>query len=280
MTSIRKAAAALTLFFVATAMGQSDLPPVPPEFYDGFRRVGGNEVTYCIDLSSPVVEFNRQAAAAIADALLLEHAFFDVDPTYPIDAQGYLDDLFVWLTDDCDAFMGVSLGSTTLPSWLTITRPYASFRYVLVAADENVQALRDLPLEELVGSQMVSAGDRALIAFLQARTQSERWRRIPYADNALMLERLLDGTLGAMLIWEPTLYLLTDGDPESFGVHIIDPAPFQEQRVAVGMVLRQQQAFVREQIDAAIAALVADGTMLELLEQTGVPGAAGGLEER
>src|SRR5690606_12146285 len=157
MKRLLRASTALVLFLVATALGQSDLPPVPPEFYDGFRRVGGNEITYCLDLSSPVLEFNRQAAVAIADALLLQHAFFEVDPTYPIDAQGYLDDLFVWLTDDCDAFMGVSLSSATLPSWLTVTRPYATFRYVLVAADENVQALRDLPLQELVGSQMIGA---------------------------------------------------------------------------------------------------------------------------
>lgn len=262
------------------ASAQSDLPPVPPEFYDGWRRVGSNEITYCIDLSSPTLEFNRQAGAAIADALLLGHAYFEIDPTYPIDAQGYLEDLFVWLTDDCDAFMGVSLGSTTLPGWMTITRPYASFRYVLVAADENIATLRDVPLDALIGSQMVSAGDRALIAFLQARPEADRWRRIPYADNALMLERLKDGTLGAMLMWEPTLFDLTDGDPAAAGVHIIDPAPFQDTWVAVGMVLRQQEAFVREQIDAAIEALVDDGTFAALLEQTGVPGSAGGLEDR
>lgn len=262
------------------AFAQSDLPVVPPEFYDGWRRVGGNDVTFCIDASSPTVEFDKLAAAATADALLLEHAFFEVEFTTSISAEGFLEDLFVWLTDECDAMMGFSLHSNTLPGWLTITRPYASFRYVVAVADATISSLADLPLDELIGSQMVSAGDRELIAFLQARREAERWRRIPYADNALMLERLLDGTIGAMLIWEPTLYSLTGGNPEGAGVFIIDPEPFYETRVAVGMVLRQQEAFVREQIDAAIASLVSDGTFASLLEKAGIPGSAGGLENR
>ncbi len=264
----------------SVAVAQSDLPVVPPEFYDGWRRVGGNNVTFCIDASSPTVEFDRLAAAAIADALLLEHAFYEVEFTTSISAEGFLEDLFIWLTDECDAFMGFSLHSNTLPSWLTITRPYASFSYVMAVADPDIESLADVPIEDLIGAQMVSAGDRELIAFLQARQEASRWRRIPYADNALMLERLLDGTIGAMQIWEPTLFSLTDGDPRSSGVYVIDPRPFHETRVAIGMVLRQQEAFVREQIDAAIAALVSDGTFTRILEGEGIPGTAGGIGDR
>src|SRR5690554_2382029 len=200
--------AVLALACLPLAAAQSQLPPVPPEFYDGFRRVEGDKVTFCIDLRSPTVEFERAAAEAIAGALLLEPAFFEIDATYPIDAQGYFEDLFIWLTDECDAFMGFSLVAGSLPDWLTPTRPYVAFRYVVVARDPAVMTLSDLPLTEPISSQLVSAGDRALIAFLQARPADARWQRIPYADNALMLQRLQEGSLGAALIWEPTLLAL------------------------------------------------------------------------
>jgi len=266
----------LVLVQAPWASGQSQLPVVPPEFYEGFRRIEGDRITFCIDTRSYTADFDRSVAEAIAEALLLEPSIYEIEATYGIDAEFFFEDLFIWLTDHCDAYMGYSVLPQAVPDWLTPTQPYASFRYVVAARDPSVWTLTDVPLSEPIGSQMVGVGDRALIAFLQARPAASRWRRIPYADNALLVQRLLDGSVGAILIWEPALLELTDGDPEAAGVHVIDASQLGNLYVPSGMVLRQQEAFVRDQIDTAIEALIANGTIARILEEHGLPGIPGG----
>lgn len=275
MERSRSAARRPTLLALAAALvigwTHAQPPGLPSDAYEGLRRVQGDSVTFCIDSSPFTRPLERAILQAIADALLLEARFVDVEAVYSITAEALLEDLYVLLADHCDAYAGISYVSGGYADWMTMTRPYVRYRSVLVTNRSSVASLRDLGPDDTVGSLMTSTADTSLIALQQSLPTAERWRRLPYGDLRLMLERLTDGTLAAALVWEPALRSLVGADLEAAGMRVVDPSPLFGLQVDVAFALLRQNVFLRQAIDAAIEALLADGTLEALLAASEVP---------
>jgi len=90
-----------------------------------------------------------------------------------------------------------------------------------------------------------------------------------------MTTRVLDGTIAGMILWQPALskILQTRDDAQELRVIANTPIPASETRV--GALVSSRNSFLRSQVDQAIDALVADGTITELLEKHGYQGRAG-----
>lgn len=249
---------------------------VPEELLENTRPVQGDAMTVCIDPLSIGAPFDRDVSQAIADALFLTPTFADAPSGFPLDALGYFDELQIAMTNTCDMLAGISLQpNSPFPEWATVTRPYAQIPFVLAVTDPSYGSLADIPRDRFLGTALGSQGELQLLTYLSQLPQAQQWRRLPYADPDLMLQRLLDGRLAGILIWQPALMKITAGDPAAMGIRIIPTDPVPPADVAVGALVSNRDTFLRSQIDDAIGALVADGTIAAIMEQHGITGTPG-----
>lgn len=254
----------------------SSLPMVPPEFLDETRNVNDDEIIFCLNASSALVEMDRDIAQAIGDALLLNVRFYEVQTPFATDAYDFRiplseRDLFVTITNHCQAFMGVRLSPGRIPQWMTISAPYYASRSVIVTADPAITGFADIAADADIGSRLGSPGDAQFTTYLRALGDSGRPRRIPYPNNATLLDRLADGSIDAAFIWEPALYLAGDGDPAALGITTTFPPPFSVPSVDFGVALLSQDTFMRGLIDEAITSVRADGTLAGIVDAYAIP---------
>jgi len=217
--------------------------------------------------------FETALAREIAGRLLVTANIIEVKtwhPTEPLDYRMPLayNELYIEFAERCDGFMGFTLAQG-YPSWLIVTRPYVSTRTVLAAASSDYRKLADVPVDRPLGTRMLGIVDNQLILYLQSLPEKSRWRRVPYFNNKLLLDRLLDRTVAAAFVWEPALYRATNGSPEAAGIHVI-PTPFELQPTELGIGLRSKDAFLSVTLGQAIDSLRADGTISRLLVENGL----------
>lgn len=246
---------------------------VPPQLLDQSRRLQGDMIRVCVDDYSAGGALDRAIAQAIGDALLLEVQFVPALRGFPINGEGYLAELQVHLNNDCDLFMGVSVQpNSPFPDWALVTRPYARIPFVLATLDPDYARLADIPYDHFIGTALGSLGELVFLTTMQQRPTAERWKRLPYADFEVMLARLREGRLDAMLLWQPALAGLLAEDSEADAVRIIatDPVPLAE--VRVGALIPVRNNYLRNQVDAAIAALAEDGIIDDILADLGLMG--------
>lgn len=241
---------------------------VPREFFEDRLQRQNDTIVFCVNEDSMMAEFERALAREIGNALLVNVEIFDVNPRLPTRPFDYLlplipEELFLILADDCNAMLGFAL-SDSLEDWLTISRPYMRAGYVLAVRDDDYDAIADIPLDEAIGTRGMNGGDVALLNYLRALPQDQRWPRYPYFDNQLLVDRLLDGSVAAALVWEPALYYLTDGEPAAAGIGIAS-MPIEPRPTEIGIAMPAEDVFLRTMIDDAIAALAEDGVIDELL---------------
>lgn len=272
---IRSLVIALALCSAAPAFAQDT--GVPPELLNNTRRLNGDEINVCLDTSGASRTFDQDVARAIGDALFLKVNLMEGFGGFPIDGGGFMDALMIAMTNTCDLFMGISVQTTApFPDWVAVTRPYATIPFVYAAVDPAFQKLSDIPKDRMLGTALQSLGELGYVTWAQQQPEAERWRRLPYADFKLMLERVEDGKLGAMLLWQPALAQLLQDDPaKAANIHIIAADPVPESVVKVGALVSSRDSFLRSQIDQTIDALVQDGTIAALMEQHGYTGVAG-----
>jgi len=262
---------------LAPALAQSNNPPVPAEMLDRTTPLEGDNITFCTDPLSRTVDFDKAVAQAIADVLLVRPSFKDLPTGFPIDAIGYLEELLIAMTNECQVALGFSLQPDgAYPTWLTITSAYASIPYLLVVRDADYASLADIPKSETIGTAMQSQGEARFITYNLSLPRDQQWRRLPYADPALMAERLKDATLGAMIVWSPTFARLVAADPALAEMTLASPDPLRGMSTPLAAILGASDTFLRSQIDGAIAALIADGTIARLLDEAGLAGAIPG----
>jgi len=258
----------------AIAAGAQEAPPVPEDLLD-FRRSTGDEIRFCINMSSALAEFDQRLAQTIADALLVDAAFFHlvtiVPPPPPYDYRIVADEpeFFIAVHNECDAFMGYPLPQQTVPEWLAVSRPYYLTQTVLAVVDGGYQSLEDIPEGSRLGGRIASRGYVRLGSYLRALS-SDRWNRAPYPNNGVLLERLREGTIEGAVIWEPALYLAGGGDPSTLGLHTAT-LPFDIAPIALGIAVKTDDQFLRELLDLAISSLIADGVLADLLSEHGLP---------
>jgi polar amino acid transport system substrate-binding protein len=250
------------------AMAQGEI--VPRDLYQEWRHLQGSSMTFCVNSSALLADFEAALAEEIADALLLVPIVVRIDPPRPTPPLDYRlplseEELFVLMQERCDAFMGFALATSGYPSWMIITRPYVATETVLVAAKSAWRELSDIPINQPIGTRALSSADSHFLIYLQALPQGERWRRFAYPNNEVLLDRLRDGTIGAALVWEPALCASTGVDPGAAGIHVIERLPIELPRTEFGIALRSTDRYLESVLSQAIDYLVTEGRIAEML---------------
>lgn len=262
------------------------LSPVPasaqqePEFFDEpfapgqwniGRRLDESQLRYCVDPRDPSWEVDGAIAEAIAGALLLE------PKRHAVDSQIILEDItkvYEILLKDCDAYMGFKLIPEGYANWVTLTRAYYESQYAFVAVDPNLHALADLAPGRPIGATIGTSAHIRLVSYLTGLPANKRWPTYPYGTNELALDSLLKGDVAVALVWAPTLWARQKADPAFAKFHVIDSSPLPPTTLGVGALLLEPNTFLRTEIDKAIAALIADGTIQSIIDQYKFPATA------
>lgn len=249
---------------------------IDQQLLEPWRGTPGNIIRFCIFSNSTTYDFDRAVSEEIAARLLVGSRFVDLGDRYGIGSEFIGEDIFIALVNDCDALMGINLFPDGFPPEFTVTRPYASFDYVLVTNDDAITTLEDVPRDRRIGTPLASYGDYLLAAHARARPQAQAWLRLPYGDMDLMATRLLDGTLGAMIMFSPSHKALLERNPALADDLVVLPLDVDLQTgVNRGGLMLQRSAYLRAEMDRAITEMVADGTIAALLAETGFGDAAG-----
>lgn len=262
----------LTALSLAISPGNAQERPVLPNEEEFGRPSDDFSFRFCVDPRDPGWEFDKAIGEAIADSLLLEPRMHVVTDT---NERAEFDDIYRHLLADCAVYFGFKLIAGGFPEWVTITRPYYETGYVFVAKAPAPASLGDLPPGTPLGASLGSAADFRLVQYNNALPAAQRWKRYPHSSDALAIDAVLDGTVAAALVWAPSLFELGKTRPEVAALEIIDSsAPLVLPPMPVGAVLLSRDTFLRNNIDQAIDALVADGVIAELLAAQDMPGSA------
>ena len=136
----------------------------------------GDRLRFCIHPSGITGALDREVAQAVGQVLLVEVEIYEVHPIIDIPGLGHIpiseDDLFVYLTNHCDAFLGFTLGSGVYDPWVTISRPYVLTRFVAVTTEQGPARLGDLASGGIVGTTMLTEGDAQVGAGASQRIAS------------------------------------------------------------------------------------------------------------
>jgi polar amino acid transport system substrate-binding protein len=266
----------LTLALGASAVhGQEPIIPVELRAPNSIRLDGSN-LTFCITTGGPIEDFERAVAEAIAGALLLEPVFVEVSGDFPMyEETDLMTAVYQLLNERCEAFIGFNLVADTYPTWLALSRAYASVPFSFVVVDERYSSLADLPRDRPIGTPIVSAAESAYIAYAAAVPVNQRWQRFPYGTSELMLRRLLDGTIEGAFFWEPSLKAAIDAVGEGADrIRRISSDPVRVPPAQMGFAVLANQDFLLKALDEAIASLGADGTLQAIMDEFGILGQA------
>jgi polar amino acid transport system substrate-binding protein len=257
---------------VGTPASVQELPS--RDMYQERGRGGqGNKIALCVNGAAMMASFDAALARQLASALLLTAEVIEIKawrPTEPLDYRLPLtmEEIYIQLAEQCDGFMGFTLAQG-YPEWMTVTRPYLVTRTVVATTAPNVRKLADVPITRPLGTRILGGVDNQVIMYLQSLPEKNRWPRLAYYNNKVLMDRLLDGTVATAFVWEPALYRATGGKPEAAGVRTI-PAPFELYETEIGIAVRTHDAFLASTLGQAIDALRADGTIDRLLAEHGL----------
>lgn len=267
---------ALVIVFVALsapARAQQD-----PDFYDDQpyapgqwaigRQLNQSELRYCVDPRDPSWEVDSEIADALAGILLLEPNRYVVPSEF---ANEDFTKVYAILLQYCDVYMGFKLIPDGYPDWVTLTRPYDEIGYEFVAAKPDLQSLGDVPAGRPIAGTLGTTATIRVSTYSASLPPDKRWPIFPYNADALALASLLDGTADVAVVWGPSFWDKQQHDPAYAALHIIDSTPIPPTRLGVGGLLLKQNAFMRTQIDQAIAALIADGTIQAIVDKYKYP---------
>jgi polar amino acid transport system substrate-binding protein len=247
-----------------------ETPYVPDEWKYG-RHQTGSTLQYCLDIRDPDLPVARKIGQAIAGALLLEPRPHELGQ---IASGEDLDNLYRVFLETCDVFLGFKLIPDAYPQWLAVTRPYYRTSYVLATANTQWNSLGDMPRTQAIGATIGTSADIRLIQYLQSLPADSQWSRFPMGSDELALRALVRGTVSAALVWGPSYWALRQSDPAFGGLKIIPSRPLPDSAVDVGATLLSRETFLRSNIDQAIAALTADGTIQSILDGEKFPATA------
>jgi ABC-type amino acid transport substrate-binding protein len=264
-------------FLVLSALSASaQSTSVPQEELPNTSRQSGDTIHVCFDSTSIARAFDEDVARAIADALFLKVEVIEGFGGFPLTGDGLLDEVTVAMNNSCDLFMGVSVSpNSPVSKAFSLTRPYATLPFVLAVANPDWRSLADIPKALRLGTAMASIGEMNYITWAQQQPRTGRWGRLPYADFSLMTSRVLDGTIAGMILWQPALARIQNQRPEAKALRVIANSPIPASETQIGALVSSRNAFLRNQADQAIDALVTDGTIAQLLEKHGYLGRSG-----
>ncbi len=254
------------------AMAQQEGLSITPDMLRNMRRASGDSITFCVNANAMMASFERAVAGEIASALLLNHDFFEVNlRTQPYDFRLPLEEteIFILLARHCDAILGFTL-LAEWPGWMTPSPPYVTTRTVLALRPGEFTSMPDIPGQSPIGTRMMSMADGFLYSYTQTLPESQRWKRMVYPNNTFLLERLVDGTVVASLIWEPAVLAYKREQAEAAGIVILRDLPFPIAPTEFVLALRPAEDFLNASIAEAITSLRADGVFDRLAVEHGV----------
>ncbi len=266
-------AALLSAAVLVLAAGSAQPPVLPPEWFPNREPSrDAQAVSFCEDPREPGHEVDRAIAAAVTDALLVAPRFHVVERQVRVEDE--YESLYVDLIDHCAVYLGFKLYANAYPGWLTLTRPFYEARFVVVTTNPEWRALEDVPRDVRIGAVQGTMGDIRFIVFNNARPAADRWQRAPVGSPEEAFDALLDGVVGALIVWEPWWWYLGRQRPELTELAVLDAPVVSEPWIGVGGITLADRTFVRSQVDEAVAALSADGTIAAILAESGFPGRA------
>jgi ABC-type amino acid transport substrate-binding protein len=168
----------------------------------------------------------------------------------------------------CDVFLGMSDNGDDdmLMGQLAFTKPYVGMGYVLVvqgkAADKkSLVELKDANIK--VGVSMSTPIDDYLFS-----------RNIPrslYLDNRRILQAMANGEIDAGMVWGTAISVARQEYPNA-KFHMVDGyVPEPDQRWNLNFIVRKQDKSLAKFIDDAVADMLANGRMKQIVESYGVP---------
>lgn len=248
----------------------SPLDRIAPEFLDNPRRIAGDELHFCLNTSSVLVALDRAVSEAVAGLLFLRPVFYDVEYPGPrkVDYRIPLTpvQLFSTMNNRCDVFAGYRINAGILADWLTVSRPYFRSSLVMASLDPAVRRLEDLAAGEKIGVRLGGTGHRELRTYLDSLPSERRQRQIPYPDNDVLVERLFDRSVAAILVWEYAPGFLPDRQDGQSIASVFAP-PFSINELQFSFAMMNNNTFIRSTLDSALDALQADGTLDALIRQ-------------
>jgi polar amino acid transport system substrate-binding protein len=262
-----KTCATVLLAWLMSVPALAQTPYVQDEWKYG-RRQDGATLHYCVDERDPDLPVAAKIGAAIAGALLLEPKQHAVGEDW---AGEEIDQVYQVLLETCDVFLGFKLIADAYPDWLTITRGYYRASYVLATANAGWKSLADVPRAQVLGGTIGTSADIRLMQYLAALKPAERWSHYPVASDEAALRNVTEGKLAAALVWGPSFWALQKAYPAFAKLRTITPSPLPASSLDVGAVLLTRETFLRANLDQAIAALTADGTIAAILKGFGFP---------
>ncbi len=268
------AVAALPL---APALAQQEPPPFVQNKWEFGRHEDESRLRFCVDRREPDWEVGLEIGKAIAGALLLEPQPYMIDSELIVQE---LEELFGMMLENCYIHLGFKLLPGVYPQWLGVTRAYYSASYVFVTADPTAKALADLPPSSPIASTLGTSADLRLISYLIALPREKRWPRFPMGKSEVALKSVLNGIAAVALVWEPALWALQRADPAYARLRVIASDPLPLTTEGVGAVVLARETFLRTSLDQAIEALVADGTIQDILDAHNFPATVGSAGSR
>jgi len=172
------------------------------------------------------------------------------------------------LSKRCDVFLGMSDSGDDdmLMGQLAFTKPYLGMGYVLVvqgkAADKKtLSELKDANIK--VGVPMSTPIDDYLF--------SHDIPRSLYLDNRRIMQAMANGEIDASLVWATAISVARREFPDA-KFHMVEGyVPEADQRWNLNFIVRKQDQSLMKFIDDAVAELLANGKMKQILENYNVP---------
>ncbi len=91
------------------------------------------------------------------------------------------------------------------------------------------------------------------------------------SSDEAALRAVVEGKIGAALVWAPALWALGKTNPDIAKLPQMAPSPLPVSVADVGAILLSRQVFLRSSIDRAIVSLTADGTIAGILKGANFP---------
>lgn len=246
---------------------------VPDNMVNTAVYAGGN-IRFCINPVSSLAQFDRALGQTLADMLLVPAEFYELKYAVAPAPWGYdlalgEEDLFIQLSENCDAVLGFPMPFMDLTySWLTTTSPYYTPRFALAFAKDAPPALDQLPEGSQFGSRVGTLSDMQVRAY--ARSSANKLKRRVYASNVSLIRALASGDLLAAVVWEPAVAIAAQTEPGVADIQIVTP-PFGVEPQPFAIALPSNQTYLREMLDTAINQLRASEEFSALLAEFELP---------
>jgi len=142
---------------------------IPLQSFSNSRPLQGDRIRFCVDDYSVGAAFDRSVAETISDALLVKAEFKPAPAGFPLDGTGYLDELQLVMSKECEVLVGISLtpgmAESPFPDWAMVTRSYAQVPFVVVVTDPAYKSIGDIPGGKFMGGMIGSLGIGTAVAF-------------------------------------------------------------------------------------------------------------------